>query len=211
MDPGKSNTACRICKEPAWSTGFGYGPRRSGPSFRRSWTGTAPEPSRAVPRQAPITVGVSASVVNVAPTVYCFGVPPLNVRTLERMPTARTSASSPLRVAAVAPGEGHGRIGITMCPGKTDPAGMSGPWARDLDTDLEAIRRWGATAVVSLITDEELDLLSVRGLPGAVRDSHMEWWHAPIPDGWPPGPEFEAAWAVAGEAVRDRLRRKRAI
>ena len=144
--------------------------------------------------------------MNVAPTVYCFGVPPLNVRTLERMPTARTSESSPLRVAAVTPGEGHGRIGITMCPGKADPAGMSGPWARDLDTDLDAIQRWGATAVVSLITDEELDLLSVRGLPGAVRERYMEWWHAPIPDGWPPGPGFEDAWAVAGEAVRDRLR-----
>jgi len=122
------------------------------------------------------------------------------------MPTPGTSESSPLRIAAVTPGEGHGRIGITLCPGKTDPAGMSRPWARDLDTDLDAVRRWGATAVVSLITDEELDLLSVRGLPGAVRSRHMEWWHAPIPDGQPPGPDFEDAWAVAGEAVRGRLR-----
>ena len=40
------------------------------------------------------------------------------------MPKARTSASHPLRVAAVAPGDGHGRIGITLCPGKTDPAGI---------------------------------------------------------------------------------------
>ena len=116
-----------------------------------------------------------------------------------------TSESSPLRVAAVTPGEGHGRIGITLCPGKTDPAGMTGPWARDLDADLDAIERWGATAVVGLITDAELDLLSVRDLPRAVRDRHMEWWHVPIPDGQPPGPEFEDAWAVAGEAVRDRL------
>ena len=126
--------------------------------------------------------------------------------TLERMPTPRTSESSPLRVAAVTPGEDHGRIGITMCPGKTDPVGMAGPWTRDLDTDLDAVKRWGATAVVSLITDEELDLLSVRELPGAVRSRHMEWWHAPIPDGRPPGPDFEEAWAVAGEAVRDRLK-----
>ena len=122
------------------------------------------------------------------------------------MPTARTSASSPLRIASVTPGDGHGRIGITLCPGKTDPAGMTGSWARDLDTDLDAIQRWGATAVVSLITDEELDGLSVQGLPAAVQDRHMEWLHAPIPDGWPPGRDFEDAWAVAGEAVRDRLR-----
>ena len=122
------------------------------------------------------------------------------------MPTARTSASSPLRIAAVTPADGYGRIGITLCPGKSDPAGMSGPWARDLGADLDAIERWGATAVVSLITDEELDALSVRGLPGAVRDRHMEWLHAPIPDGWPPGRDFEDAWTVVGEAMRDRLR-----
>ena len=34
---------------------------------------------------------------------------------------------------------------------------MSGAAARDLDTDLDAIRDWGATAVVTLITDEEID------------------------------------------------------
>ena len=122
------------------------------------------------------------------------------------MPTARTSASSPLRIAAVTPADGYGRIGITLCPGKSDPAGMSGPWARDLDADLDAIERWGATAVLSLITDTEFDTLCVRGLPGAVRDRHMEWLHAPIPDGWPPGGDFEDAWAVVGEAMRDRLR-----
>ena len=122
------------------------------------------------------------------------------------MLTSKTSEGDPLRIAAVTPGDDHGRIGITLCPGKTDPDGISGAWARDLDTDLDAIQRWGATAVVSLITDEEVDLLSVRDLPKGVRDRHMEWWHAPIPDGRPPGPEFEDAWAVAGEAIRDRLR-----
>ena len=122
------------------------------------------------------------------------------------MLTPKTSESDPLRIAAVTLGNGHGRIGITLCPGKTDPDEISGGRARDLDTDLDAIRRWGATAVVSLITDEEIDHLSVRDLPKGVRDRHMEWWHAPIPDGRPPGPEFEDAWAVTGEAIRDRLR-----
>ncbi len=122
------------------------------------------------------------------------------------MPTARTSENRPLRIAAVTPGDGQGRIGLTLCPGKTDPGAFSGPTARDLDTDLDVIQRWGATAVVSLITGEEMDRLSVRDLPEAVRDRHMEWWHAPIPDGMPPGADFEAAWTVAGEAVRDRLR-----
>ena len=118
----------------------------------------------------------------------------------------KTSATDPIRVAAVTPGDDHGRIGITLCPGKTDPAGVSGAWARDLGSDLDAIERWGATAVVSLIPDAEMAYLGVRGLAAAVRARHMEWWHAPIPDGRPPGPDFEDRWAVAGPALRDRLR-----
>ena len=118
----------------------------------------------------------------------------------------QTSETDPIRVAALTPGDGHGRIGITLCPGKTDPAGLSGAWARDLGADLDAIERWGATAVVSLITDEEIDYLGVRNLAAAVRARHMEWWHAPIPDGRPPGSDFEDRWAAVGAAVRDRLR-----
>ena len=83
---------------------------------------------------------------------------------------------------------------------------MTGAWARDLDLDLDRIRDWGATAVVSLITKQELDYLGVPNLPGAVADRHMEWWHLPIEDGQPPGRDFEDAWAAAGEALRDRLR-----
>ena len=118
----------------------------------------------------------------------------------------KTSHSHPLRIGAVAPDRDQGRIGVTLCPGKTDPAGLTGAWARDLDLDLDLIRRWGATAVVSLVTEQEIDYLGVRNLPKAVADRHMEWWHLPIEDGQPPGQEFEAAWAVAGEALRDRLR-----
>ena len=122
------------------------------------------------------------------------------------MSIPKTSRSHPLRIDAVTPGGGHGRIGITLCPGKTDPAGLTGVWARNLHLDLDAVADWGATAVVSLITDQELDHLAVRDLPGAVRDRRMEWWHLPIPDGAPPGPDFEKSWKVAGEALRDRLR-----
>ena len=122
------------------------------------------------------------------------------------MQTTRTSENDPLRIAPVNPGDGRGRIGITLCPGKTDPSAMLGPVARDLDADLDVIRGWGTTAVVCLITKEEMEYLGVGDLEEGVRDRHMEWWHAPIPDGMPPGSEFEGAWRTAGEAVRDRLR-----
>ena len=72
------------------------------------------------------------------------------------MPTARTSESHPLRITAMTLGDGRGRIGFSQCPGRIDRYAISGHWKRDLDTDLDAIQHWGATAVVSLITHEEL-------------------------------------------------------
>ena len=101
--------------------------------------------------------------------------------------------------------------GSRCARGRPIPPAWAGPEARDLDTDLDAVQCWGATAVVSLITDEEFDLLSVRGLPGAVRSRQMEWWHAPIPDGRPPGPEKEAARArilADNQAVENLLEEK---
>ena len=122
------------------------------------------------------------------------------------MPTARTSESHPLRITAMTLGDGRGRIGFSQCPGRIDHYAISGPWKRDLDTDLDAIQRWGATAVVSLITHEEIPDLKVHDLPRAVRDRHMEWWHAPIPDGEAPEQDFEHAWKATGESIRNRLR-----
>ena len=103
-------------------------------------------------------------------------------------------------------GDGRGRIGFSQCPGRIDRSAISGPWKRDLDTDLDAIQRWGATAVVSLIIHEEIAYLKVHDLPRAVRDRHMEWWHAPILDGEAPEQDFEHAWKATGESIRNRLR-----
>ncbi len=112
------------------------------------------------------------------------------------MSNVKTSESHPLRIDSVRPEEGFGRIGITLCPGKTYPWGLAGNWKRDLDLDLDRVQRWGATAVVSLITEEEIQDLKVPAFPRAVADRHMEWWHLPIPDGQPPGPGFEKAWRI---------------
>ena len=60
--------------------------------------------------------------------------------------------------------------------------------------------------MISLITDQEIDYLQVRGLSEAIQDRHMEWWHLPISDVSPPGPDFESGWRDVGEAIRDRLR-----
>ena len=53
----------------------------------------------------------------------------------------KTSVSHPLQIATIVSGvSGFGRVGLTFCPGKYDPYGMSGAWDRDLSLDLDAIR-----------------------------------------------------------------------
>lgn len=118
----------------------------------------------------------------------------------------RTSISHPLQIAAVDTLPGHGRIGITFCPGKVQASAATGAWNRDLLTDVRAIADWGAAAVLTLVEDHELVSLKVEGLGAAVARAHMDWLHAPIPDVGIPSPAFEAAWVNIGEGLRDRLR-----
>ena len=119
----------------------------------------------------------------------------------------RSSATHPLRIAEVRPRGDRGTIGITLCPGKKQPHGMSGSWARNLETDVKAIRDWGATMVLTLVTDEELDELGVTDLGAAVARAGMSWLHLPIADGCAPDEQFEAAWLSAFPQLSDALSR----
>lgn len=118
----------------------------------------------------------------------------------------KTSQSHPLQIAKVPLKSGGGAIGIAFCPGKKQPFGMSGAWDRDLDTDLDAIRDWGASAVVTLIEDHELEAMQVTRMGQAVQARHMAWLHLPIRDVDIPGAAFEAAWETAGPGLRALLR-----
>ncbi|HEY5789588.1 MAG TPA: cyclin-dependent kinase inhibitor 3 family protein [Gammaproteobacteria bacterium] len=118
---------------------------------------------------------------------------------------ARTSLSDPLQIAAVELPDG-GAIGITLCPGKQQAQALNGAWARDLDTDLRAIRAWGAELLVSLLEDHELAELGVAGLPAAAAAAGLEFHRLPVPDGEPPGKEFEFHWLDLGPELQRRLR-----
>ncbi|MDO6588144.1 ADP-ribosylglycohydrolase family protein [Salipiger sp. 1_MG-2023] len=118
----------------------------------------------------------------------------------------RTSQSHPLQIAAVRSDALPGRIGITFCPGKIQPGAMSGSWNRDLGLDLDAIAAWGATAVVTLVEDHELQTLQVPRLGAEVAARHMSWFHLPIPDVSVPDAAFEARWETVGRDLCDRLR-----
>ena len=118
----------------------------------------------------------------------------------------RTSISDPIHIAAVSGGPGLGRVGTTLCPEKYDPHAMSGVWERDLGRDIDAIRDWGAAAVVTLVEPAELTLLRVERLGDAVARRHMSWFHLPIVDVSTPDDVFERAWVVEGEGLRSILR-----
>lgn len=115
----------------------------------------------------------------------------------------RTSATDPIRIPTLP--AASGRIGISFCPGKQGPALAGFTWKRDLATDLDAVRGWGAAAVVSLIEKHEIGLLGVAHLEAAVVARGMEWLHLPIPDVTAPGEDFEQRWRTAGARLRGSL------
>lgn len=115
-----------------------------------------------------------------------------------------TSERSPLRIDPVAAPGWPGWIGMTLCPGNKDPHASFGAWDRDLDADLQAVRDWGAAAVVTLIEDFEFGLLGVPEFRSKV-SAAFRWMWLPIPDGGLPGEAFERRWEQAGPELQGRL------
>jgi len=108
-------------------------------------------------------------------------------------------SQTPLDTYPVALPETGGTIIITPCPGKRQ---------RDLGLDLDQLKGMGAEAIVTMVQDRELDMLSVRDIGEKCEERGLTWLHCPIPDFDGPGAAFERAWADgAGERARAILRR----
>jgi ADP-ribosyl-[dinitrogen reductase] hydrolase len=116
---------------------------------------------------------------------------------------ARTSLTHPLRIDDLP--FGRGRLGITFCPGKSGRSVHGAAWRRDLDIDLDAIRDWGARAVLTLIEDHEFGLLAVPSLGQAVRARGMDWHHFPTRDVDVPTPEAMALWRDLSPRLHDLM------
>ena len=117
----------------------------------------------------------------------------------------RTSWSHPLRIDELAINGTEGILGLTICPGQTEPYRIGGFWKRDLTADMDVISGWGALSVISLIEHSEIDLLQVHDLGLAVTRSRMTWYHLPIRDIMAPGAEFEIQWNADGREIKDSL------
>lgn len=121
------------------------------------------------------------------------------------MKQAKTSLSHPLEIADLPAGRCKGKIGITFAPGKYDSSARSGLWDRDLGTDLDALSNWGASLIVTLLEDHEMDLLRIAALGKEVRGRNMEWLHLPIPDVSAPTAVFDSKWSTHSERLRKKL------
>ena len=118
----------------------------------------------------------------------------------------RTSSSHPLKIAEIKTGKGHGCIGITFAPGKTQADGMSGAWARSLADDLDVIAAWNASAVITLVEPFELEAMQIEALGLEVKKRHMEWHHWPIKDVSVPSAEFNRNWVGNAEKILSLLK-----
>jgi len=124
---------------------------------------------------------------------------------------AKTSVTHPLQIQHVETrpvgDRPPGRIGMTFCPGKKQHGAYSGTWDRDLTLDLDAIKAWGADALVTLVERSELAALKVpaENLHEAAAARDIEWYLLEIPDQGIPGESFEGQWPHSGERLRSLL------
>ncbi|HSS65900.1 MAG TPA: cyclin-dependent kinase inhibitor 3 family protein [Gammaproteobacteria bacterium] len=107
-----------------------------------------------------------------------------------------------VRIDSVAVPGTSGRIGLSACPGLSTYFGVR---ARKLEDDLRAIRDWGAEGLVTLLENEELDMLEIRHMPLSARHHSLWWRHLPIRDMCAPDDAFDAAWALEGDFLRGIL------
>jgi protein-tyrosine phosphatase len=120
------------------------------------------------------------------------------------MTPARTSLTDPLRIAEIGY-PGGGTIGVTLLPGKRQPAAMTGAWERDLVADVDVIRAWGADTIITLVERSELRRFGVLGLSRAVEAAGLRWLHLPVRDADIPDARWEAAWLRVGPDVHSVL------
>ena len=121
----------------------------------------------------------------------------------------RTSISHPLRIFTFPVGTAGGAVGISQAPGKKQ---VSGHWARDLDIDLQAIVRWGATHLVSLLEPSEFHGLRIEALPERARAAGLQWHGLPVANGAAPDARLLSVWGTLGpRLVADLLAGQRVL
>lgn len=121
-----------------------------------------------------------------------------------------STISSPLSGALhidVLPMPLGGTLGLVHCPGRRGEDGSGQLWLRELSADVQHIKTWGASTVLTLISEPEMARLGVPDLPQAVKEAGLRWAHVPIPDFEPPNLQSMQAWELEIPHVMSKLAR----
>lgn len=94
------------------------------------------------------------------------------------------------------------KIILTPCPGTKDA---------DLDTSLNEIKATGAEAILTFMTQAELDKNNLSHIGQSIKAKGMSWFHLPIEDDAAPEAPFTEAWKSAGPAVHRLIEKGKTI
>ena len=118
----------------------------------------------------------------------------------------QAAAGAPLRIDTL-PWPGAGAVGLCHFPGRCGVDSRGRVWQRSIEADLQAIGRWGAAAVLSLVEAGEFSIYGVPDLGARVRASGMRWHHLPVPDMGVPPAQLFAPMQPQMRTVQDALAR----
>ncbi len=100
-----------------------------------------------------------------------------------------------------------GRIGMCACPGGRRVRLSDYQPMKDLEHDLDTLVALGASGLVSLIEEKELQFMGLDTLPIQVRRYDLWWKHLPIKDMAIPNRIFEQRWTLERLALHECLQR----
>lgn len=121
------------------------------------------------------------------------------------MKKERTSLSHPIHVDWVIE-----NVGVTHAPGKKASSMFGPPWNRDLDLDLERLKkRYKADVLISLIEDHELESLHIDNLVEKCEENSITIYRSSIVDG--SIPSLQQAKDIVEYAFNEVERGKRVI
>lgn len=118
--------------------------------------------------------------------------------------------SGPLHISELPLPQG-GTLGLVHCPGRQGPDSSGTQWSRTLSADVQKIKEFGATTVLTLVSEAELLHMGVPQLPQAVVDAGLHWAHVPIPDFEPPNALSMLAWQAQLPHLQAALTRQEKV
>jgi ADP-ribosyl-[dinitrogen reductase] hydrolase len=98
-----------------------------------------------------------------------------------------------------------GMIGLSSCPGLRDDY-VFDLYCESLVDDVQSIKGWGASVVITLMDYNELKVHGVADLGRNVIGLNMVWLHLPIMNASLPDQEFNARWETLSPCLCNILK-----